>query len=202
MDRDALFSRILHAVDRRAYFTPTASVEPGMREALDLVRAAMAEPDFAPDAVQALIDDLHATGRIDTLRRLSASCVLASHPRVADYGRAAAICGEQQIEAMRLGGPLLDQHLASVERHRGVIAFLMGHPAVALDHFTSAFERQRTPENLGNVLASLCRTGDLDEADRVLVQARASLPVSFVKELDAIVDHDPDLAALRFQESA
>ncbi len=202
MSRDALFARILHAVDRKAYFTPTTAVDPAQREALDLVRHAMAQPGFVAADVQALIHDLEARGRIDRLRALSASCVLASHPSVADYALAGRLCGEQEVEALRVGGSVLDANLASVARHRGVVAFLLDQPEVALEHFTLAFERQRTPENLGNVLAALCRQGLLDEADHFVVQARASMSVSFTQELDAIVDHDPDLAVLRYSESA
>ena len=45
-----------------------------------------------------------------------------------------------------------------------MIAFLRGHDAVALDWFTRALERERSAENVGNVLAVLIRLGELQEA--------------------------------------
>lgn len=202
MTRDALLARVLATVDRRAYLTPTAAVAPAMRAALDEVRAALGRPGFDAEAVRALVESHHAAGRIDDVRRLSALCVIASHPRVADWPLAARLCGEHEIAVLAADAPSRDADLAAVARHRGVIAFQLGQPDVALDHFLVAFERHRTPENLGNVLAALLRQGALDEADRLLDGARASLPAPFVAELDAHVASDPDLAALRSRESA
>lgn len=202
LDSDTLFRRIQHAVDRRAYFTPTTSLPAEMREALDEVRAALAAPHFDAGAVRTLISALHEQGRIDRIRMLSALVVVASHPSVADHAEAGRLCGEQEVAVLQAGGPQLDQNLAAVDRHRGVTAFHLHQPDVALEHFTRAFERHRTAENLGNVLAALCKRGDLDEADRVVDQAHEGLPAAFVRELDAQIARDPDLAPLRFRESA
>jgi Flp pilus assembly protein TadD len=131
---------------------------------------------------------------------LSALHVVAASPRVKDYAEAARLAGEQEHAALEAGGPHLQTHLASVDRHRGVLAFLQHHYSVALDHFTRAIERERTPENLGNVLATLLRLGELDEADAILSQVQRSLPPAQVAELQRRIDIDPDLATLRAKE--
>jgi hypothetical protein len=72
---------------------------------------------------------------------------------------------------------------------------------VALDYFTRALERQRTAENLGNVLCSLLSLGDREEAESILGQVRQSLSRSVVSELEQRIDQDPDLAGLRMETS-
>jgi tetratricopeptide (TPR) repeat protein len=94
----------------------------------------------------------------------------------------------------------VEANLASVDRHRGVLAFLTGHPAVALDHFTRALERQRSPENVSNVLASLLKLGELEEAEAILGQVRRTMSPALVRELDSAIEQDPDLAVLRSVE--
>ena len=98
---------------------------------------------------------------------------------------------------MRLGGPNLADNLASVDRHRGVLAFLLGQYEVAIDHFTRAFERQRSPGNLANVLATLLRLGDEDEARELLDQVQRAFEDDFVDALSDMIERDPDLALLR-----
>ena len=105
--------------------------------------------------------------------------------------------GLQEMAALEQRGPRLDANLASVERHRGVLAFVQGHPDVALDYFTRALERERTSENLGNVLCALARLGELDEAGAILAQARGALSFELVRQLDERIQTDPDLAVLR-----
>ena len=83
---------------------------------------------------------------------------------------------------------------------RGVLAFLRGHHSVALDHFTRALERQRTAENVGNVLAALLKLGEIEEAEEILAQVRRTLSPSMVSDLSRAIDTDPDLAALRGPE--
>jgi tetratricopeptide (TPR) repeat protein len=84
-----------------------------------------------------------------------------------------------------------------VDRHRGVLAYLRQHYEVALDYFARALERQRSAENFTNVLCTLLRLGDEDEARTLLVQARRSFPPQLVAEIDRNVAHDPDLSLLR-----
>src|SRR5690606_36346439 len=100
------------------------------------------------------------------------------------------------------GGGRLSADLASVERHRGVAYFLAGQIEAALDHFIRALEHERTPENTGNVLATLLRLGELDEAETILARIRRAQPSPFVLALEHAIDTDPDLAALRSPEAS
>jgi hypothetical protein len=131
---------------------------------------------------------------------LSALHVIAAHPAVADYAEAARLCGEQEVAALELGGPLLHANLASVDRHRGVLAFLLSQPSVALDHFTRALERQHNVENLGNVLCALVALDADDEAADLVARVRTNYPETFRAELDRRIQSDPDLALLRTPE--
>lgn len=197
MDPSLLLARIRKAVDARAYLTPTTSVDPRQRPAIERIRAAMHDPTVSPAEVEARIEAEYAAGHLDRVHRLSALHVLAASPRVGDHARAARRAGEQEQAALELGGPQLDANLASVARHRGVLAFLAGQPMVALDHFTAALERQRTPENVGNVLATLLRLGALDDAEGLRARIDRAADPAFRAELARRIDEDPDLAALR-----
>jgi pentatricopeptide repeat protein len=201
MDHRSLLERIMHAVDRVAYLTPSHHVDPRQRDAMAEIGRAIQSPDFDPESVRRMARDYHEKGRIDQVMMLSALHVVAAHPRVQDWVEAARLVGEQEFAALEIGGPNLDANLASVERHRGVLAFLRGHHEMALDCFTRALERQRTPENLGNVLCALVRLGEVDDALALYAQMRRSLPASLVQELAGIVDRDPDLALLRTEDS-
>ena len=196
MDHDALFARILQAVDEQAYQVPTHAVDPRQRAAMGQIAAAM-RGTFDRGEVEALIHGLHAAGEIDDVNRYSALHVVAAHPSVADHAAAAAHAGAQEHAALVEGGPQLETRLASVDRHRGVVAFLMRRFDVALDHFTRALERERTAENVGNVLASLLRLGELDEARAILTAVERTLPRPQLQLLRDAIDQDPDLATLR-----
>jgi tetratricopeptide (TPR) repeat protein len=103
------------------------------------------------------------------------------------------------MAAMALGGPRLQANLASVDRHRGVLAYLQGHYGVALDYFSRAFERQHTAGNLSNVLATLIRLGDVDEARALAKQVRSALAGDLISDLNQIIEQDPDLVLLRME---
>ncbi len=197
MDYQALFARILQTVDTTAYLTPASQVEGPQRDALARVEAAIQSPQFDAQSTRALIRRLHSEGQIDRVKMLSALHVVACHPKVADWEEAARLVGEQEFAALELGGPQLQANLASVERHRGVLAYLRNHHEVALEYFTRALERERTAENLGNVLACLLTLGDEAEARDLLVQVRRGFPAAMVAELEKNILRDPDLALLR-----
>jgi tetratricopeptide (TPR) repeat protein len=197
MNYQALIERITQAVDERAYFTPTSHLDAAQRAVLAELERRMGRPEFEVEPCRAFVRAEHAAGRLDRVHLLSALHVLACHPKVADWEEAARLCGEQELAALELGGPQLDTNLAAVERHRGVLAFLRHRYEVALDYFARALERQRTAENFTNVLAALLRLGELDEAQALLRQARASFPAPMVAEVDRNVSRDPDLALLR-----
>ncbi len=200
MDYQAILDRILHTVDRDAYLTPSSHVDPDQREALALVERAMQSRDFDPERVSALVERLYESGRIDKVMRLSALHVIAAHPAVGDYAEAARLAGEQELAALELGGPNLHANLASADRHRGVVAFLRGHTVIALDYFSRALERERTAENLGNVLCALIRLGEIEDAANLVRQIRDAYPTRVVGELMDRIHKDPDLALLREEE--
>lgn len=200
MDHQSLLDRILKAVDDASYLTAVSHVDPRQREAMRIIDAAQNDPNVPADHVRALIDRMHREGRIDRVMYLSAMHVLAAGPKVQDYAEAARLAGEQELAALELGGPNLDDNLAAVDRHRGVLAYLRGHYEVALDYFTRALERQRSAMNLANVMASLIRVGEEREARALRAQIRASFPAAIVAELEQFVATDPDLALLRTEE--
>jgi hypothetical protein len=200
MDLEALFDRILHAVDEQAYLTPSSHVEPDQKQALASIAAAIQGDDFDERHARELIRRFHREGRIDRVMMISALHVVAAHPSVADWAEAARLAGEQEQAAMELGGPRLQANLASVDRHRGVVAFLQGHFEIALDYFSRAFERQHSAENLGNVMCCLLALGESDDARDLLGRVRRSFPASLVSEIEDRILRDPDLALLRDRE--
>jgi tetratricopeptide (TPR) repeat protein len=197
MDYEALYERILRKVDGNAYLPWFDQVEEGQRAASSQLAKLMQEPGFDGATARALATQLHADGHIDEVVLHSTLHVIAASPHIRDFSEAARQIADQELAALSQGGPRLTANLASVDRHRGVLAFLMGNYDVALDYFSRAFERQRSAGNLSNVLASLLRLGDIDAARDLFRQVRASLPTQLVTELDHIVTLDPDLALLR-----
>lgn len=200
MDYHAIFQRIRQTVDERAYFTPADGVDPAQRAVMAELEQYIRSPGFEPAEARELLRRWHEAGRIDRVMYLSGQCVIACHPRVADWTLAARLAGEQELAALELGGARLDDNLASVDRHRGVLAYLRGYYESALDHFSRALERQRSAENLQNVLCTLIRLGELDEAADLLRHVREVFPRHLVAELDRVVATDPDLALLRDDE--
>ncbi|MCP4808430.1 MAG: hypothetical protein GY913_06020 [Proteobacteria bacterium] len=194
-----ILDRIYESVDGDAYFTPVHRIEGPESDALALFRDALSEPEFEPEGVRRLVRRLHEEGRLRRVTMLSALHIVAAHPRVKNYDEAARLCGEQELAALAEGGPELQANLASVDRHRGVLAFVNGHVEVALDYFARALDRERSAENLGNVLCALVRLGEFEEAGSLLAQIRTSYPASLVAELDETVAADPDLALLRME---
>lgn len=197
MNYDALYDRILRKVDQGAYLAYADAVPEDQQAAMAELGAYIQSPGFDPATGRELAHRFHRDGRIDRMMHLSALHVIAASPAVGDYSLAARLIAEKEMEALAQGGPLLQQRLASVDRHRGALAFLTGQYEVALDYFSRAFERQRSPGNLGNVLAALIRLGDTDDARELLAEVRRGLPSTLVSALDDMIRVDADLALLR-----
>lgn len=197
MDYQHILLRIRAAVASSTYLVPTGGVPAPQRGALAEVAAAMRSVDADPEQIRRRIHQLHASGRIDHVMKLSALGVLAASPLVRDYAEAARLASQQEFAALDEGGPWRDLYLASADRHRGVIAFIRGHDTVALDWFTRALERERSAENVGNVLAALVRLGELDEARDLLERMARALPDAMRAELEDRVAADEDLVRLR-----
>ena len=165
------------------------------------IGAAIQSSSFEAHTGRAMAREFLDSGRIDRLMYLSALHVIAMSPAVKDFSEAARLVAEREQLALAMGGPDLDMHLAGVDRHRGALAFYQGHYGVALDYFSRAFERQRSPGNLSNVLSALIRLGDVTEARELYARVRCSLPVALVSGLDTLISLDPDLALLRTENS-
>lgn len=193
----SILDRIFEAVDQQAYLTPVHRIQGPEAQALAVFKAALAEPDFEAEEVRRLVDRLHEEGRLRATTRFSALHIIAAHPRVANFAEAARLVGEQELAALDESGPSLHADLASVDRHRGVLAFLKGHYEVALDYFSRALDRERSAENLCNILCCLIRLKELDEAGALWTQIQSSYPDDLVDELGRIIQQDPDLALLR-----
>ena len=202
MDYNALFERILGQVDQAAYLPLADVVDPAQQAAMVKIEGQLRDPQIPAQATEALIRRFHQDGQIDRVHMLSALHVLAASPKVGDFDLAARHVAEQEMAALSLGGPRLTDNLASVDRHRGVLAFLQGQFAVALDYFSRAFERQHSAGNLSNVLAALIRLGDVDEAQALLKQVRGAFDGALVADLNKMIAQDPDLAMLREEEDA
>jgi tetratricopeptide (TPR) repeat protein len=193
----SILDRIFEAVDQQAYLTPMHRIQGPEAQALAVFKAALSEPDFEPEAVRRLVDRLHEEGRLRATTRFSALHIIAAHPRVGNLPEAARLVGEQELAAMDESGPKLNADLASVDRHRGVLAFMKGHYDVALDYFSRALDRERSAENLSNILCCLVRLRELKEATSLWTQIQSSYPEDLVDELGRIIEQDPDLALLR-----
>ena len=197
MNFDALYARIVQAVDQQSYLIPVDAVDPGQRESMIELKRAFDEADYEPAFCRALVKRYYDRGLLDKVMMLSALHVIAASPQVRDYPEAARLAGEQEMAALEMRGPNLNANLASADRHRGVLAFLQGHFDVSLDYFTRALERQRSAENLGNVLCALVSLGELEEARAIVEQVRQALGSVVVTDLNHRIEQDPDLAALR-----
>ncbi len=199
MDYDALFERIMSQVDQQAYLPLADAVDPEQQAAMSEIERSVRSPHDSADDTEALINALHQRNQIDSVHRLSALHVLAASPKVGNHDLAAKYATEQEMAAMDLGGPRLQANLASVDRHRGVLAYLKGHYEVALDYFSRAFERQHSAGNLSNVLATLIRLGDVSTARELTAQIRRTLAPELVHDLNGIIEQDPDLSLLRME---
>lgn len=197
MDYQALLDRIYQSVDQEAYFAPSQQVPPEQRAAMERLGEIVQGPDFDAEAARSLARRLHREGRIDRIRMLSALHVIEAHPSVGNWEAAARLVGEQEMAVIAQGGPRLQTDLAAVERHRGVLAYLNRSYELALDYFSRALERERSAENLQNVLCTLIRLGEERDARVLLAQIRRSYPAAIVDRLDRAVERDPDLALLR-----
>ncbi len=201
MDYNAILERILNTVDREAYrFSGTHLSQPDA-VAQRKVHEALGNPTIDLDVILRMVEQFHADGQIDEITRLSLLFVVAAHPRAKDYARAGQVLGERETAiwaiADRTSEADLERLLAAVDRHRGALAFLMGRYSHALDHFARALERERAANNLQNVLATLLRLGEEEDARSLLGQIRQSYPAPVVELLERVIEQDPDLALLR-----
>ncbi len=197
MSYHAIIERIRNSLNHGAYLVPTGHLEPSQRTVLDELAALIGTPGFEADEAREQVERWHLEGRIDPSMMYSALGVIAASPKVRDYRRAAQCASLQEMAALEIGGPDLDARLASVDRHRGVVAFLMGRYEVALECFARALERERSAENLSNVLSSLLKLGELEEARELFSRIRQAFPDHIRAGVEYAVMSDDDLLPLR-----
>ncbi|MEO0603083.1 MAG: hypothetical protein AAF211_16710 [Myxococcota bacterium] len=202
MDVRRILNRIRETVRQSRYLVPLGAALGAQREALAPVVAAIADPDSDPDEVRMRIHQLHAAGRIDRVMMLSALGVLAASPLVKDYSEAARLAGQQELVALDAEGDLRQRYLASADRHRGVLAYLLGYYEIALDWFAQALEREPSAENLGNVLAAMIRLGQIEEATDLRDRVATIYPDDVLDALARRIEADDDLVRLRQEPDA
>jgi len=193
----SILDRIRSAVSGSAYLVPTGHLDPEHRHLLRGLASSLEDPDFDAPAARDQVEAWYQEGRIDRPLKYSALGVIAASPGVDDLRGATELASLQELAALDLGGAALDARLASVERHRGVIAFRMGRFEIALESFVRAMERERTAENLGNVLSTLIRLGESSEARALLGRIRRAFPAEIRDGVEAVIRRDDDLRALR-----
>lgn len=196
MGRTELIGRVKRAVERRSYLVPVERQHPSLRAPMAEIAAMLRSPDAERWQIDARIDALRVSGALDEATAWSVRGVVAAHPRFADYLDALRCAALQEQAALSAGGDDLRARLAAVDRHRGVVAFLMDRPQVALEQFTLALERERSAENLANVLCALVRLGDLDAARELLSDVRRAFPADIREGVEWAVANDADLAGL------
>lgn len=191
-----LLDRLQRAVQRgEVYLAPTDALPARERSAAAAVLRCL--HDDGPEAARSLIEVLHEAGALGVVARVSALHVVAASPAVGDLKEAYRLAELQEHLALREDGSYLIPQLASADRHRGVVSFLMGHYDVALDWFGRALERERTVENLGNVLAALLASGARADAHDLLRTVDQAFPGRFSKALAERIRDDDDLRELR-----
>jgi hypothetical protein len=195
--RREVLGRIRAALRTGSYLVPVRQVPASQRAHLAEIARGIADPSADPERLRTRIRQLQAAGRLDRIRTLSALAVLAASPLVRDHAEALRLVGQQELAALDEGGPDLDANLASVARHRGVTWFLLGRDEHALDWFTRAMERERSAENVGNVLAVLLRLGEVQEAEGLVAGMERVAGEGVVAELRARIAEDEDLTRLR-----
>lgn len=197
MDVRRILNRIRETVRQSPYLVPLSAAEGPQGAVLAPVVAAIANPESDPDEIRKRIHQLHAAGRIDRVMMLSALGVLAASPLVRDYTEAARLAGQQELVALDAAGELRARYLASADRHRGVLAYLLGHYETALDWFAQALQREPTAENLGNVLSAMIRLGRVEEAIDLRDRVVRTFPAEACEALERRIADDDDLIRLR-----
>jgi len=193
----SILQRIRDAVTGSPYVVPTAHLDPEQRAVLDGLVAALATPGFDVDDGRRQVECWYQEGTLDRPMKYSALGVIAASPAVCDLQAATELASLQELAALDLGGSQLGVRLASVDRHRGVIAFLMGRYEIALEGFVRAMERERSAENLCNVLSTLLKVGEEDEARALLARIRSAFPDTIRAGVEQAMARDDDLRLLR-----
>ncbi len=198
MDFDALLDRVLLAVDRKAFVTPTDGIDdPDEVRVLEPIFELLAEGGFDVDVLRAEVEVLRARNLITERRATILLQTVAAHPEVEDLDELSRLIGREEHLVLRDGGPRLQARMAVVDHHRAVHAFLMGHLEIALDLETRSAAARPWGDSLANILIILLRLDQEDRARSMLRHLRARFPRSLVAQVERYIHQDPDLALLR-----
>ena len=196
MGRVERIGRVKRVVEHRSYLVSVDRVAPAIRAPVGEIAAMLRSLDIERWQIDARIDALRVSRELDDATAWSVRGIVAAHPRFADYLDALRCAALQELAALTAGGEGMRTQLASVDRHRGVVAFLMDRPQIALEQFTLALERERSAENLANVLCALVRLGDLETARELLGDVRRGFPTEIRAGVEWALANDADLAGL------
>ena len=198
MDFDALLDRVLLAVDRKAFVTPTDGIDdPDEVRMLEPIFEALGAGGFDPDVLRGEIEVLRARGLVSDRRAVILQQTIAAHPEVEDLDGLSALIGREEHIVLAEGGPRLAARMAVVDHHRAVHAFLMGHLEIALDLETRSAAARPWGDSLANILIILLRLDQEHRARALLRQLRARFPRPLVAQVERYIHQDPDLALLR-----
>jgi len=198
MDFDALLDRVLLAVDRKAFVTPTDGIDdPDEVRVLEPIFEVLGAGGFDAGILRAEVEVLRARGLISDRRAVILLQTIAAHPEVEDLDELARLIGREEHIVLSEGGPRLKARMAVVDHHRAVHAFLMGHLEVALDLETRSAAARPWGDSLANILIILLRLDQEDRARSMLRRVRARFPRPLVAQVERYIHQDPDLALLR-----
>ena len=198
LDFDALLDRVLDAVDRKAFVTPTAGIDdPDEVRLIEPIFEALASPDVDIEALRTEVRSLSDDGLITPRRAVILLQTLAAHPACEDLRELGRLIGEEEHLVLSEGGPRLESRLAVVEHHRAVHAFLLGRYEHALELETRSAASRPWGDSLANILIILLRLDQEPRARALLQQMRRRFPLDLVRQVEQYIEQDPDLALLR-----
>lgn len=188
-------ARVRQILAQRAYVGRVIEDGPDPEASGALYRAAF-DGVTSPDEVRALVEAHHAQGRIGLLARLEWLTLLASRPDVQDWPGAMRLLGEMERLTWTMDDERRNQNLASIARHRGVVAYLEGHYSVALEYFLDAVNRVLTLPNIHNLLCVTLRLSGRDAAQGLYAYIQSLIPEDAARDLAERIHQDPDLILL------
>ena len=198
VDFDALLDRVLLAVDRKAFVTPTDGIDdPDEVRVLEPIFEVLGAGGFDVEILRAEVEVLRARALISERRAVILLQTIAAHPEVEDLDELARLIGKEEHIVLTEGGPRVQARMAVVDHHRAVHAFLMGHLEVALDLETRSAAARPWGDSLANILIILLRLDQEDRARSMLRRLRARFPRPLVAQVERYIHQDPDLALLR-----
>lgn len=191
-----ILERVRKLLAQRSYIGTPSEPGPDPEASAALERASFGGVT-SPSEVRAQVEELYAQGRIGALSRLEWLIVVASRPDVRDWPEAMRLLGELERLTWDMDDERRTQNLAAIARHRGVVAYLEGHYAVALEYFLDAVNKAPTLPNLHNAICVTLKLSGEEEARGLYSYIQSVIPEEAAQALAERVNRDPDLFPLR-----